>query len=374
MSSKKWTSLWTVSVAVILILVFGFNFTIDPYGVNRIFIYDFNKIKKQLDERSSKLELLKGAQYNTFIFGSSRNTIIDPELINNKLTNSRAINVSFGSASIIEIESFFNYIKANHRIVRNIFIPIDLFAFSDVFSARRVKSTEDLVGSLNSRFNVKTFFHPEYLSYRTLIDSLGVIKGNRYGVSKCNAKCASYKKKGMRYYKDFLESKEYDIKKNVTDIRPYWKVDSFTIDRVEVLKRIFKESSKNNISTFIYTNPLTFQQLYASNGKNNYGFFVQLDLIEEIVHDTDIKVYDFNNLNSVNLNNDYFVNQFHFNYNVADCIITKVILGTSACGSDFGELIDNMSIKKYKESMKKKFSKLRGIYGKRTYLTLRSTR
>ena len=69
MSSRKWTTLWTVSVAGILILVFGFNFIIDPYGVNRIFTYDFNKIKKQLDERSSKLELLKGAQYNTFIFG-----------------------------------------------------------------------------------------------------------------------------------------------------------------------------------------------------------------------------------------------------------------------------------------------------------------
>jgi hypothetical protein len=367
MSSKKWTMLWTFSVTGILFMVFGFNYFIDPYGVNRTFIYDFNKIKKQLDERSLKLELLKGKQYNTFIFGSSRNTIIDPDLINANLKNSRAINVSFGSASIIEIESYFNYIKANHRNIKNIFIPIDLFSFSDAFTARRVKSTQDLVGSISSRFDFKKFFHKEYLSYKTLVDSLGVIKGNRYSVTKCNEKCESYKKKGMRYYKDFLESKEYDIKKYVTNVRPYWKVNSFTIDRVEVLRRILKESSMNNITTFIYTNPLTFQQLYASNGKNNYSFFVQLDLIEEIVRGTDIKVYDFNNLNSVNLNNNFFINQFHFNYKVADCIITKIVLDKSECGSDFGELVDKMSIKKYKETIKNKFFKLNSIYSKPTY-------
>ena len=171
----------------------------------------------------------------------------------------------------------------------------------------------------------------------------------------------------IRYYKDFLKSKEYDIKKYVTDVSPYWKVNSFTIDRVEFLRRIFKESSINNITTFIYTNPLIFQQLYASNGKNNYSFFVQLDLIEEIVRGTDIKVYDFNNLNSVNLNNNYFINWSHFNYNVADCIITKILLGSSDCGSDFGELVDKLSIKKYKEKIKKKFFKLYGIYSNPTY-------
>jgi hypothetical protein len=368
MRSKKWVKSWVQSVSGVLILVFGFNFVVDPYGVNRMFTYDFNEIKKQLDEMYSKLELLKGAEYNTFTFGSSRNTIIDPELINDSLINSRTINVAFGGASIIEIEWFFNYINANHRNVKNIFIAIDLFAFSDVFTARRVKSTEDLVAPIDSAFNIKTFFNPEYFSYQTLIASLDVIKGNRYGVSKCNAKCESYKKKGMRYYKEFLESGEYDIKKNVADVRPYWKVDSFTLDRVAVLKRILKVSSANNIRAFVYTNPLAFQQLYANNGKNNYGFFVQLDLIEEIVHDTNIKVYDFNNLNRVNLNNNFFINQFHFNYDVADCIITKTILHTSTCGSDFGVLIDSLNIKNYKEAMKKKFFNLMEMYGKPTYL------
>ena len=77
-------------------------------------------------------------------------------------------------------------------------------------------------------------------------------------------------------------------------------------------------------------------------------------------------IYDFNNLNSVNFNNNYFIDQFHFNYKVADCIITKIILDTSACGSDFGEFVDKRNIKKYKETIKEKFAKLRVGYDKPT--------
>jgi hypothetical protein len=366
MSFRKWTKIWIASVMGIFILVFGFNYIVDPYGSNRIFKYEFNKIKKQLDERSAKLELLKSAQYNTFAFGSSRNTTIDPELIDDNLISSKTINVAFGGATIVEMESYFNYIMSNHTNIKNIFIGLDLFAFSDVFSARRVVSTDDLLGSNTSRFNIKTFFQPEYLSYNTLKDSLSVIKGNKFSVVKCDEKCVSYKQKGMRYYKEFLEAKEYDIKKHVTDLRPYWQVDSFTIDRVEILKRILKESAINNITAFVYTNPLTFQQIYSGNGTNNFAFLIQLDLIEEIVRDTNIGVYDFNNLNSVNFNNNYFINQFHFNYKVADCIITKIILDTSSCGSNFGEFVDKRNIKKYKETIKEKFTKLRAGYDKPT--------
>jgi hypothetical protein len=366
MSSRKWTEIWIVSVMGIFILVFVFNYIVDPYGSNRIFKYEFNKIKKQLDERSEKLELIKSAKYNTFIFGSSRNTVIDPELIDDNLMSSKTINVAFGGATIVEIESYFKYIMSNHINIKNIFIGLDLFAFSDVFTARRVESTEDLLGSITSRFNIKTFFQPEYLSYKTLVDSVSVIKGNKSSVVKCNKKCASYKQKGMRYYKEFLESKEYDIKKHVTDVRPYWKVDSFAIDRVEILKRILKESAKNNISAFVYTNPLTFQQIYSGNGTNNFAFLTQLDLLEEIVRGTEIGIYDFNNLNSVNFDNNYFVNQFHFNYKVADCIINKITLGTSSCGGNFGEFVDERNIKKYKETIKEKFTELRADYDRPT--------
>jgi hypothetical protein len=363
MGSKKWVEIWFASVMGVMILVFGFNYIVDPYGANRTFKYDFNRIKKQLDTRSEKIELLKNAQYNTFIFGSSRATIIDPELIDKNLTNSRAFNFAFGSALMFEIETYFNFIISNQTNIKNIFIGIDLFAFSEFYSARRVNPTEDLVRSITNRFNVKTFFQPEYLSYKTFIDSVSVIKANKFGVVKCNKKCASYKKKGMRYYKDFLDLKEYDIKKYVTDIRPYWKVDSFSFDRVEMLKRILKESVKNNITAFVYTNPLTIGQIFAGgNRKNNFPFLVQLDLIEEIVRGTGIGVYDFNNLNSVNFDDNYFINRDHFNYKVADCIINKMTLGASSCGNNFGEFVDERNIIKYKETIKEKFAKLKADY------------
>ena len=103
-----------------------------------------------------------------------------------------------------------------------------------------------------------------------------------------------------------------------------------------------------NISVIIFT--ITFQQIYLGT-----SFFEQLNLIDDIVSNTDAKIYDFNNLNMVNLNNSYFLDPFHFNYKIADCIVNKITLDKSECGHDFGEIIDKNNMSAFKHRMKNKY-------------------
>jgi len=66
-----------------------------------------------------------------------------------------------------------------------------------------------------------------------------------------------------------------------------------------------------------------------------------------------IKTVDIYNINLVDLDNSYFLDVFHFNYEVADCIVEKITTGKSNCGSDFGYTIDRYNIDTYIKTIKK---------------------
>jgi len=348
MKSKKWIKVWAITVSIIT-FIGGFNYCIDPLSYNNKFLYQFNTYKFTSDERIQKFNLIKTKKYNTYIFGSSRESIIDPSLINKRL-NTKAINAGFSGATIDEIEIYINYLVNNNFDIKYIFIPINLFSFGESYKSN-AKMPRELIGSNESEYL-------EYFTLSMLKKSLLTIYKNRQLLN--SDKDAIYFKKGMRYYERYLGLNEDNFENyiiaNVAAPPPYWHVNKISDVRIEKLQNIYEMLETRNVKIFIFTSPLTYQQILKGT-----SFLTQLKLLDKIINKTDIEIYDFNNINDVNLNNSYFIDNFHFNYKVADCIVDKIITGNSQCGNNFGENINYKNIKKYKENIKNKYKILKQI-------------
>jgi hypothetical protein len=349
--SKQWIKVWSI-ILIVIPVVGGFNYMIDPYGYNNHFIYYFNENKKRLDERIEKFNLIKQDKYNSYVFGASRNTFIDPERIEKHLSNVKAINSAFSAATIDEIELYINYIIKNNKNTRYVFIPIDLFSFGYNFKSSGTLPSELLLNPSSDK-NI------DYMTIKMLRDSIATLHYNLTGNINNNIESSKkYIEKGMRFYNEYLSldinGLLNHVKKNVFKKKAVWHDHEVSNKRIRILKNLHKKLTGLNVKVFIYTNPITYQQIIK--GKT---FLIQLDLLNKIVNDSNISVYDFNNINNVNLNNYYFYDIEHYNYNVADCIIDKMLIEKSECGNDFGKIIDHMNIKKHIMHMKRKYKKLK---------------
>ncbi len=346
MKSNKFLKIGLLLSFFVVILIGGINYIIDPMGYNNKFETNLNKIKIRLDERVAKFGLIKNKKYNSFIFGSSRNTIIDPDTIDNLLkNNSQSINVSFSAGMIDEFILYIDYLINSKREIKNIFIPIDLFSFSDEFIPK-VTLPREL--QINKKIDTNL---SEYFSFDMFLKSLSTIYFNIK--NKQSNECNKYLKKGMRCYKDYFNAiktntlKQY-IEKNVTYVKANWHVNNYSKKKADILIQLYYYMLEKNINLYIYTNPITISQI-----RKGKSFYSQLKLLKYLIGNSNIKIFDFNNINNVNLNDNYFIDSFHFNYEVADCIVNKILTNKSICGEDFGILLTKDNIDEYLENIRK---------------------
>ena len=135
---------------------FTFNYLVDPYGRNNIIkIKGFNFYKSRIDERILKFENMLLEDYDSYIFGSSKVTVMDPDIIQ-KLTQEKAYNVAFSSATIDEYYKYIDYLIKRNKNIKSIFIGIDLFAFSNSFKS---------YGHMPKNFNKANEFNTIYENF-----------------------------------------------------------------------------------------------------------------------------------------------------------------------------------------------------------------
>lgn len=347
MSSKKWLQIW-ISTLILIPLLALFNYVVDPMGYNHQFTLPFNKIKNRVDERIMKFNLMRDPSYNTYIFGSSINTILDPTLIDRIMLNqTKAINLAFSSATIDEIELYVNYLLET-REVKAVFIPIDLFAFSSDFVSNGILPTELTSTSQEKRYK-------EYFSLDMIKASYRTVLGNIQAAQHSNPEEINYIAKGMRYYNKYFDAVKRGnldqfISENVTHAVPHWHGSSISEERIRIFKRMYYTLLRNDVEVYIYTNPVTYQQIQKDS-----IFLNLLDLLERLLSGTSMQIYDFNNMNAVNFDNTYFFDHFHYNYDAGNCIIEKILTGKSKCSSNFGYIITEQNIRPYKALITKKY-------------------
>jgi len=357
-NAKKWVKGWFITISAVP-LIGAFNYCVDPRGYNNLFLTEFNAEKIIIDERQAKFNLIRNGDFKTFVFGSSRNTIIDPGTIK-KYIDGKAINAAFSASEINEIYDFFKW-TIDHKSVNVIFIGVDLFMFDSDFHSNGTMPDE--LKAISSTEKV-IFLLSKYLSFQIFLESFRVIYQNLTADNDEEGIKKSYLKKGMRYYSTYLsltdqKSIEEYAQKNVTSHKAHWHGGrDYSRYKKAFLHKIISLAKLHNIELHLFTNPITIQQIFCGD-----NYLIQLDLIKNIVKDNPgTTLHDFNNFNKVNFNNNYFIDIVHFNYDVADCIVDKILTGTSACGLEFGHKVNSNNISDYVKTISSKYDALNKKY------------
>lgn len=328
-----------ILAGTIVLGLFSINYIIDPWGMNNTVQMNINEVKFRDDERVAKFDLIKlHPDVSSFIFGTSRTTIIDPELIE-KHTGERTLNISFSAGTITEIELYINWLL-EHRKVTSVFLGLDLFSFSDEFVATGTLP-EELQETPISNFS-------QYFSSDMFFFSLRTVKFNIQKGNSTNSDKEKYLAKGMRHYKEYFEIKNEEELKRYIEVKvdtpdPDWHANSYSKKKILSFTKMLDNLKAKQVKVHLFVNPLLIKQILKDS-----NYVTQLEMIKEIlVNNRNINLYDFNNLNKVNKESKFYINELHYNYQVADCIIDEVLTFENKCSDDFGVNLNSENIDDY---------------------------
>lgn len=339
-------------ILAICLIVFLTNIVIDPYGKNGLCDIGINKIKIIKDERISKFAMLVShPNADSFIFGSSRGLILDPEVVE-RVKGGETLNMSFSSATADEYLLYTKYIFATQK-VKNIIIGIDLFAYADGFD-----STGTLPQTLRNYFNLDNNYSiSNYFSLKMFERSYKTIKYNLF--HDYREVDGRYTEKGKIMVKEYLDAAgsterfNVYIKKYVVGRPSRWatRFDSLDYNRLEALEEIKRLCQANHVNLYLFTSPLYIKQITMKEGK----FPLQQKLLQYIVNNIH-PVMDFNAMDSINLTPENFIDEFHYSYAVADSILTQILTGEPMKAELKGVYLDKHNIDAYIEETKQKYS------------------
>ena len=170
---------------------------------------------------------------------------------------------------------------------------------------------------------------------------------------------------GTRFYKKFLSLKQHKIeyqnyiKKEVINKEITWHVKgNLSKERIKTLIDIKNTCKKNNVELKLFINPTFVNYLFDKNS----NYLDKNKLIRFIVENIG-SIYDFNNINTITTNPEYFIDKLHFNYEVASMILARLFNDKSVkIPSDFGILVDKQNIEDYIKKTEANFYKNRINY------------
>ena len=346
MHYKTWSKLVALSGFFIIFSLAMINYVIDPFN---IFHTQFFPKQFQMNERFIKVEFLQEhhADYNGYIFGSSRIGTTSPRTIEKYHQNTHFYNMSLSAANMEDYLSHLKYFIDNNYPIDTLYLQIDL--------------VDTLIGYGHPKDRYLTKKHPYivgdsllsyYISYLTIYSSSD-LKG------KLQKNLASDKQE-----KD-LEKVIYDLEDTGTWGRPnkelalkddaeqYIKnVKSFHIPDPENTYRkdiksypkiitAFKEINQicleNNIEFIVFTTPHNHNMLHGVNSEDAMMFM--RDLVS--IHD----LWYFSGYNSITTNDENYYESSHYRPYIGDLIAAKIFHDTTIdIPKNFGILLTTQNI------------------------------
>jgi hypothetical protein len=354
LSNRKFAIFIVASTLCISVFVGMANFVIDPYGKNNIFKNGLNEFKIVRDERISKYELLNdNPDASSFIFGSSRGLILDPEVVEH-VTSEKTLNLAFSSATAEEYHLYIKYLFET-RDVKNIIIGIDLFAYAAGF-----ESTGTFPQALRDYFEMdKEYDIAQYLSFRMFKRTIKAVRYNlAHDVPDIDDRYTGKGKIILSDYVDALKDKddfEYYISRHVVSRPSRWatRYDGLDMDRLTALSRIKQLCVQNGANLYIFTSPLFIKQITMKQNK----FYLQEDLLRYIVRNVG-PVLDMNTIRQTNTEPAFYIDEFHYSYEFADSIITQLITGKPSDEKYRGELVTKENLDNYITQVEDRIKKI----------------
>jgi len=254
MNSKKWIKIWFI-IIIMIPIIGGFNYMIDPYGLYGTKYFNFDKIKRSNKMRLIKAIKTKEIKPTSICLGTSRTEYgYDPT---HKYFIKPSYNLAVSGASMYETKlNFQNALKQGN--LKKVLLVADYIMFNE--------PDQKYINDFESYFEDKNIY--TYLfSIDTLKDSLLTIKGGDNGsiyldngqqehyhnwknILKNGGHLAFMKKYEKNYYKDYSTNYTYKDtgKKSFPDF-----------------EYIVKKCYENNIELDIIFGPSHIRQWEALN-------------------------------------------------------------------------------------------------------------
>jgi hypothetical protein len=181
MNGKRWIKVWAI-IIIIIPIIGGFNYLIDPLSVNKNKLLKFKKaIQTTRDKKVINVKQLH--HIDNLILGSSRTMRINPDDVN-KFLDGITFNFAVNSALPEDYYGILLYLERINKIPKNIIIGFDFYILNSKlpYDTRFVANKElNFIGATN--FNQSNFLD-NYISADTLKLSMKTIYHNIKGTKE----------------------------------------------------------------------------------------------------------------------------------------------------------------------------------------------
>jgi hypothetical protein len=358
MNGKKWIRTWFI-IIIIIPIVGGFNYVVDPYGYNNLLNierFNSNKLGNTSMTTRFKANILSNGNFNAIMLGTSRIGVMNPNIVN-KYLNTNTFNLEYPGSNTDIQNKFFKYAFFYNKDIKYLIYGIDFMSFNKNRTTKNdFKEFYDLENKIDSfeqisntdfYFNLHTFFKSSKLVIKNI---LGKYKTEpKYLISN-----------GMRDYINHIEELNkgtFDIDKNIKQsIKGYFRANTgmyknytFSYDFLNSFKNTLEFCKKNDIKVFVYIPPMYSDHFDAIS---KAGYFKQFELFKrELVNITDF--IDFTGHNQISTNKDNYWDSSHLRKELTQVIMAKLFNDkTINIPKDFGKLVTKDNIEEHLQKLR----------------------
>ena len=328
MNSKKWIKAWAITIIIIIPIVGGFNYLIDPYGLNS----NKNKFDEFLvlinKPKITKLKINLQADY--YLIGTSRVMRVNPNLIEKYLSHKFVYNINISGATFRE-----NSMLA-HKVIAN---GNNIIYGLDAFSLNKNRFTQDKIKNRYETFKKaieSNTIYSEFLSIDFLIMSIKDLVKRFFG-KNLNQFTITENAKDCNTTLEIVE-KQLDLSRQ-TKAGAYTNFE--TVSKIDIIE-LAKIATKDDIF-IIYPKHFYYYKAFQKYQNIEKQYF---EAIKILVKNTEAKVWSFYQINTITTNEKNFDNAgWHFKPKIANLIFGKIYNDASiTIPNNFGTLltIDNI--------------------------------
>lgn len=345
MKPIKWFKYVILTALVSCILLFGFNFIIDPFGVFGDKFLDFYAYNMNNNPRVAKIAYLEDHHeaYDSYIIGGSKSSSLSPTLLNQYFEGASFYNMLMYGGDFYDYEKTIHYLVENYE-VKNIVLHMSMQEIDHYDQSPRNINTEMsekvisgndlkyytkyLMLNLEHAFKkieglVRRGFDP--LAYSTFIPETGVYN------------------KGVRDSEELGTLEEFLVK--YPDFNePLWALHGTAIDdNVAALERIKTYLEERGIQFTFVAAPTYYKEM------DRYATEDIQKLWRGLASVTDF--WDFTGYNSLSYDARNFYDKMHYRNFLGDLMIQKMFDKDEIPVSDFGHLTTSENVETRLASM-----------------------
>lgn len=359
MNGKKWIKVWAITILIMIPIVGGFNYLIDPYGMNNYITVDrINKYKKSNTGYTFrfKTNIIRNYKFDTLMLGTSRIGLMNPDIVN-QYTNGKTFNFeAAGSVTEQQHKLFLYALKYNN--IKTLVYGIDFMSFNENRTIEKdFKEFYELYDKIENKQEILNY--DLYFNLKTFRDSSIVLFKNL--LNKPIFESHYLYKNGMRNLTEQIEALKrgtFKIDKGInSSIKDYFKKDTgvykkykFSYKYLKYFKKTIDYCRNNNIKVLVYIPPMYSDHFDALSSVEYYDEFELFK--KELVQITNY--IDFTGHNTITTNKNNYWDSSHLRTELTEIVMAKLFNDVSKeIPSNFGVMVSKENISTHLLNLRK---------------------